>query len=162
MQEGARVSLRQRSSYPFESHVEFEVTSSHPREFGVSLRIPAWAEAATISINGKPAEMDIAPGSFVAIRRVWGNGDRVGLELPLTKRLEAIDGRQADTVALLSGPLVLFAITDVAPKVTREQLLAATKSGERSWRVATAGAPVKMLPFTSIADEAYSTYLVAS
>lgn len=162
VQDGARVSLRQMSSYPFESHVEFEVMSSHPREFGLSLRIPAWAEGATISVNGKTAGMEIVPGSFAAIRRVWRNGDRVGLELPLTKRLEAIDGRHADTVALLSGPLVLFAITDGAPKVTREQLLAATKSGERSWTVATAGAPLRMLPFTSIADEAYSTYLVVS
>ena len=162
VQEGARVSLRQRSSYPFESHVEFEVTSSHPREFGVNLRIPVWAEGATISVNGKATGMAVVPGSFAAIRREWKSGDRVGLELPLTKRLEAIDGRHTDTVALLSGPLVLFAITDGAPKVTREQLLAAAKSGERSWRVATAGAPLKMLPFTSITDEAYSTYLVVS
>jgi uncharacterized protein len=160
VQDGARVSLRQRSSYPFESHVEFEVTSSHPREFGVSLRIPVWAEGAAISVNGKRQQSDVPPGSFAAIRRTWKTGDRIGLEMPLTKRLEAIDGRHTDTVALLSGPLVLFAITDAAPKVTREQLLAATKSGERSWRAATAGAPLKMLPFTAIADEAYTTYLV--
>lgn len=162
MQDGARATLRQISSYPFESHVEFEVTSSHPREFGVSLRIPAWAEGAAISVNGKRAEMEIVPGSFAVVRRTWKTGDRLGLELPLTKRLEAIDARYSDTVALLSGPLVLFAIADGAPKITREQLLAATKSGERSWRASTAGAPLKMVPFTAIGDEAYSTYLVVS
>ncbi len=80
----------------------------------------------------------------------------------MTKRLEAIDARHANTVALLCGPLALFAITDSKPVVTREQLLSATKVGERSWRAATSGAPLKLMPFTSVADEEYSTYLVAS
>jgi uncharacterized protein len=162
IQDGAHVSLRQRTSYPFESHVEFDVTASRARNFAMNLRIPGWAEGAAISVNGKRVESDIRPGSFKAIRREWKTGDRLGLELPLTKRLEAIDARHANTVALLCGPLVLFAITDSKPVVTREQLLSATKVGERSWRAATSGAPLKLMPFTSIADEEYSTYLVAS
>ncbi len=162
IQDGAHVSLRQRTSYPFESHVEFDVTASRARNFAMNLRIPGWAEGAAISVSGKRVESDIRPGSFKAIRREWRTGDRLGLELPLTKRLEAIDARHANTVALLCGPLVLFAITDAKPVVTREQLLSATKVGERSWRAATSGAPLKLMPFTSIADEEYSTYLVAS
>jgi hypothetical protein len=158
-QDHAHISLRQRSSYPFESHVEFEVSASRPQEFAVNLRIPAWAEGATISVNGDRLTDEIRPGSFASVRRTWKTGDRIGLELPLTKRLEPIDPRRPNTVALLCGPLVLFAITESAPAVTREQLLAATKNSERSWRVATAGAPLKMLPFTSIAGESYSTYL---
>jgi hypothetical protein len=158
-QDGAHVSLRQRSSYPFESHVEFEVSASRPQDFTVNLRIPAWAEGATISINGDRLTDEIHAGSFASVRRTWKTGDRVGLELPLTRRLEPIDPRHLNTVALASGPLVLFAVTDSAPVVTRQQLLAATKTGERSWRVATSGAPLKMLPFTSISGESYSTYL---
>jgi hypothetical protein len=158
-QDGAHVSLRQRSSYPFESHVEFEVSASHPQEFAVNLRIPAWAEGATVSVNGDRLADEIRLGSFASVRRTWKTGDRLGLELPLARRLEPIDPRHPNTVALLSGPLVLFAITDSAPVVTRQQLLAATKTGERSWRVATSGAPLKMLPFTSISGESYSTYL---
>jgi hypothetical protein len=30
---------------------------------------------------------------------------------------------------------------------------------QRSWQVKTAGAPIKMLPFTDIADEQYTTYV---
>jgi DUF1680 family protein len=162
IQDGAHVSLRQRTSYPFESHVEFDVTASRARDFALNLRIPGWAEGAAISVNGKRVESDVKPGSFKAVRREWKTGDHLGLELPLTKRLEAIDARHANTVALLCGPLVLFAITNARPVVTREQLLSATKAGERSWRAATSGAPLKLLPFTSIADEEYSTYLVTS
>jgi len=161
-QDGVHVSLRQRTSYPFESHVEFEVTTSRPAAFSVSLRIPAWADGASISVNGKRLPGEARPESFVPVGREWKSGDRIGLELPLTKRLEAIDPRHPDTVALLSGPLVLFAITDSAPAVTRQQLLAAARAGRMSWRVPASGAPLKMLPFTSITDEQYSTYLRVS
>jgi len=158
-QDGAHVSLRQRTSYPFESHVELEIMASRERDFAVHLRIPAWATGASISVNGKRAMEELAPATFAMLRRVWKTGDHIELDVPLTKRLEPIDARHTDTVALLSGPLVLFAITDSAPAVTREQLLAVAKSSQTSWRVATSGAPLKMLPFTSISDQQYSTYL---
>jgi len=60
--------------------------------------------------------------------------------------------------ALLRGPLVLFAITKSAPKVSRTQLLAAMNVGGK-WHVATGQEPLIMLPFTAIEDEQYSTYL---
>ena len=157
-QDGAHVSLRQRSSYPFESHVEFEVTAARPKEFAVNLRIPAWSEGAAISVNGKRVDVAITPETFAELRREWKTGDRVELELPLTKRLQAIDPRHTDTVALLSGPLVLFAMTDAVPAVTGAQLLSAAKAGERTWQVQTVGSPLRMLPFTAISDEPYSTY----
>ena len=100
------------------------------------------------------------PGSFATLQRTWKNGDRVELELPLTKRLEPIDLRHPNTVALLCGPLVLFAITDKQPKVTSKQLLAAKQIGSQSWQLETADAPFTLLPFTAISDEQYSTYLV--
>jgi hypothetical protein len=80
----------------------------------------------------------------------------------MTTGLEAVDAAHADTVALLVGPLVLFAVTDSQPAVTRAQLLAAKKSGAQSWQVETAGGLVKMLPFTAIGDEGYTTYLRVS
>jgi len=53
----------------------------------------------------------------------------------------------------------LFAITDVPPKVTARQLLAARKTGRQQWQVDTAGGTIDMLPFIAIADQQYSTYL---
>jgi DUF1680 family protein len=90
--------------------------------------------------------------------RQWKTGDRVDLELPMKARLEAVDPQHADTVALLVGPVVLFAITDADPKVARVQLLAGKKTGAQSWQVETASGPMKMLPFTEIGEEPYTTY----
>ena len=102
------------------------------------------------------------PGTFASVRRQWKSGDRIDLELPLKNRLEPINARHANMVALLCGPLVLFAITDGTPAVTRAQLLAARKVGEREWEFETGREPLKLLPFTAIADEPYSTYMSVS
>jgi DUF1680 family protein len=158
-QDGAQVALTQKSEYPYEPHVQFEVKTSKHAEFAVSLRIPAWAENASVAVNGKRISSPVQPGSFARISRKWKTGDRIDLELPLTKRLDAIDPEHPNVVAMLAGPLVLFAITDAEPNVTRSQLLAAKKTGPQSWEVATAGGPMKMLSFTGIAEEQYSTYL---
>jgi len=161
-QDGPRISLTQKSTYPFDSLVQFEVTASKPSKFALNFRIPAWAEGASISVNGKRAPDAAIPGSFAKVQRKWKTGDRVELELPLTKRLEPIDPRHPKTVALLCGPLVLFAIADATPVVTAPQLLAAKKVGKQDWQVETAAGPLKMLPFTAISDEQYSTYLVVT
>jgi uncharacterized protein len=160
-QEGAQLSLTQKSSYPFDSVVQFEVTSSRQSEFALNLRIPSWAEGASLSVNGKQVRDSVTPGSFATVRRSWRTGDHIELDLPLAKRLQSLDLRHPKTVALLCGPLVLFAITDTQPVVNSRQLLAAKKTGQQNWQVETAAAPLKMLPFTAIADEQYSTYLVA-
>jgi hypothetical protein len=149
--------LTQKSEYPYDSHVQFEVTASKHAEFAIHLRIPAWAEGASVSVNGKREAASV--GSFAQVRRKWKTGDRIDLELPMKARLEAADPQHAETVALLLGPVVLFAITDSDPKITRAQLLAATKSGPQNWQVETANGPLKMLPFTEIGEEPYSTYL---
>jgi DUF1680 family protein len=159
-QDGAQVALTQKSEYPYDAQVQFETKVSQPVEFVVNMRIPAWAGGASLSVNGKREA--VQAGSFARVQRRWKTGDRIDLELPMTTRLEAIDPEHAGTVALLQGPLVLFAITDGEPGVTRAQLLAAKKTGSQSWQVETASGAMKMLPFTAIGDERYSTYVRVS
>lgn len=128
-------------------------------DFALSFRIPAWASSATIAVNGRRVPTQIMPGAFASIQRQWKTGDRIELELPMTMRLEAIDPQHPQIVALAFGPLVLFAMTDAQPSLTRADLLAARRMDRRRWQVRTAGAPLTMLPFVEIGDELYSTYL---
>jgi DUF1680 family protein len=160
--DGAQISLTQKSAYPFDGRVQFEVTTSKAAEFAVNLRIPKWAEGASLTVNGAPGAAAIVPGSFAPILRQWKTGDRVEIDLPMTMRLEAVDHQHPNTVALVCGPLVLFAITSAPPKLTRRQMLAAKKIGSQKWQIETAGGPLEMLPFTAIADEQYATYLVVA
>jgi len=119
--EGAQISLTQKSEYPFDGAVNFELESSKPAEFAINLRIPEWAVGATISINGKPTSASVAAGQFATFRRTWKKGDRIEVALPMKLRLESIDPQHPQTVALLCGPLVLFAISETAPSVTMQQ-----------------------------------------
>lgn len=158
-QDGADVAVTQESEYPFDNVVFFKVETSRPRRFALNFRIPAWSNAALISINGRSLPEELVPGTFMTIQREWKTGDRLALELPMTARLEPIDSRHSQTVALVFGPLVLFAITDTPPSLTRRDLLSARKTGRRSWQAGTSGAPLKLLPFTEIDEEQYCTYL---
>ena len=163
LQNGATLSLTHESEYPYEDHIAFSITASQPTELTLHFRIPAWAEGATLSVNGIRHKGAATPGQFAAVRREWKTGDRVQLELPLKMRLEAIDARHSDTVALVRGPLVLMAVKrqqdDPVPRITREQLLAARRVSERQWEAHAGNGPVTMLPFTSLGDQPYTTYV---
>ena len=163
MENGTALSLTQEGDYPYEDRVTFTLTGSQPTELTLNFRIPAWAEGAAVFVNGTRQKRLGVPGQFAAMRREWKTGDRVELELPLKMRLEAIDARHTDTVALLRGPLVLMAVKQdqegPTPKVTREQLLQARRMSERQWQVNAANGPVTMLPFTSMGDLPYTTYV---
>jgi hypothetical protein len=87
----------------------------------------------------------------------------VELELPAQMRLEPIDARHPDTVALVRGPLVLMATKaqqdSAVPTMTRQQLLSAKRTATDRWQVDSAEGVVTMLPFTSLGELAYTTYV---
>ena len=158
-QNDAQIALTQESQYPFDSVMQFKMKTSRPRDFTLNFRIPAWASGASISINGRRWETGITPGTFAVIHRQWNTGDRIELDLPMTTRLEPVDPKHPQIVALVFGPVVLFAITDTPPSLTRADLLAAKRVDRRTWQAKTTGAPLKLLPFTDLGEEQYSTYL---
>ena len=161
-QDGAQLSLTEKSAYPFEESLHFEVTASSPRTFSINLRIPEWADGAVLRVNDKRESAPLRLGSFQTVRREWKTGDRLELELPMRLRLEALDREHPETVALLRGPLVLFPLTSSQPRVTRSQLLAATRTGSQAWRFATEAGTVDLAPFTAIGDAPYTTYVEVS
>lgn len=165
-EDGVVFSLTQEGQYPFDGPVTFTFTLSQPAERTVWFRIPEWAEGASLSVNGIRQKGIAVPGRFTPLHREWRTGDRVELELPLKMRLEPIDRRHANTVALLRGPLVLMAVKQAqdtpAPQLTRAQLLSARRLSERQWQAKAEGGPVTLLPFPSIGDRPYTTYLHVS
>jgi hypothetical protein len=138
--------------------------AQRPREFTLHLRIPAWAVRARIAVNGARWTDSAEPGTFAALTRTWHDGDRIEIELPRTLRLEAIDRRHPDTVALLAGPLVLFPIGagGERPPLRRSDLLSVREVRPRRWETRAASAPLAFLPYVDIDEEEYSTFLTVS
>ena len=163
---GVALALTQEGEYPFEDRVSFNLTSSRPTDLTLHFRIPEWAEGASIHVNGMRLRSAAVSGQFATIRREWKTGDRIELELPLKMRLEPINAQHPDTVALLRGPLVLMAVKqeqeDAMPKISREQLLAARRISEREWQASSASGPLILMPFTSLGERPYTTYLKLS
>ena len=96
------------------------------------------------------------------LRQTWKSGDVVELELPSKLRVEAIDAAHPEVVALMNGPLVLFAKTESQPALTRKRVLGARRSGGSEWVIDTDQAALTLVPFTEIGDAAYTTYLKLS
>ena len=164
--DGAILKLTQAGNYPLEGNVAIQLGLSKPSIFVLRLRIPAWTQAGSavsIRVNGTPVPVSVISG-FATLRRQWRDGDRIDLYLPMIMRLEAVDGTHPNCVALLRGPLVLFALTDTYPSITAAQLLGAKLlPGETAWQASTAvGGTIRLVPFSEMNDERYATYLTVS
>lgn len=106
---GAAVELGLETEYPWEGEIDLGLALEAPEEFTLFLRIPGWAEEASVSVNGEPIGEAIEPGSYLALRRCWEVGDMVRLELPMPVRvMESHPHVVADRgcVALQRGPVV--------------------------------------------------------
>src|ERR1700739_3745249 len=163
---GVMLSLTQESEYPYEDRVTFTITSSQPASRTLYFRIPKWAQGAQIVVNGNRQKDAAEPGRFAAVQREWKSGDRVELELPLRMRLEPIDARHSNTVALLRGPLVLMSVKEQQegplPQITRSQLLAARRVNEREWQASSSNGAVSLVAFTALGSRPYSVYVKVS
>jgi hypothetical protein len=97
------VELAVETGYPWSGFVTVDVVAGGDAEWTLSLRVPAWAGAATL--DGEP----VAPGGYASRTRRWRPGDRVVLQIDVSPRITApnprIDGVRG-CVALERGPLV--------------------------------------------------------
>ncbi|MFZ0759610.1 MAG: beta-L-arabinofuranosidase domain-containing protein [Candidatus Sulfotelmatobacter sp.] len=161
---GGGFGLTQETSYPFDNKILIQVSGSQPKDYTLYVRIPKWATPDPIlSVNGRRVSDGVQPGTFAGVRRTWKDGDRVELELPMPLRLEPVDANHPNLVALMQGPLVLFAVTDSQPSFQQKALLQAkpTINAMGDWLAISAdGSSVTMRPFMNIDKETYSTYML--
>jgi len=153
--------LTQETAYPFDNKITIKVAGSTPAEFAINVRIPAWTSSPVLSVNGNRVSESVQPGTFAAIKRTWKDGDRIEFELSMPLKLEAVDANHPNLVALMNGPLVLFAIGDSQPTFEESGLLQAkaTNNATGDWIAKSVdGSDITMRPFMNIDKESYSTY----
>ncbi len=153
------LSLTVEGNYPLGDTVAMSVFVPEPVRMALRLRIPAWAGPATrIAVNGRDRG-GVAPGQFATIVREWREGDRITLTIDRTLRLEAVDAEHPDRVAVMQGPLALFALGGDVPSFTRAELasIRQRKSGGTEWGFA--GSPV-FAPYFAFGSEPSRLYQV--
>ncbi len=75
---GTKVQLTQKTAYPYEGRISLSLGLSAPLRFALSLRIPEWAEGATLAINGEPLDLGTVEGDgYARIDREWKDGDAI-------------------------------------------------------------------------------------
>jgi uncharacterized protein len=160
-QNGRALSLQQSTAYPLDGAIEIALSTATPQTFSITLRVPAWAGAnSAISVNGKRVPQPIVAGSWHEIRRTWNDGDRIELILDRPLRLEMVDAQHPDLVALMQGPLALFALGDRMLPFTRRELMSVRQVAASSseWRVVTADGAQSFKPYYAVGLESTRLY----
>jgi DUF1680 family protein len=105
---GGAARLAVSTDYPWQGSVRVQVEDAPGQPWTLALRVPGWADGATVTVNGQAAEGGPVDGWW-RTERTWEAGDDVVLQLPLEPRLTAADPRldaARGCVAVERGPLV--------------------------------------------------------
>ena len=123
------------------------------------LRIPQWAGPRTsIAVNGREVARP-RPGAFASLARNWRDGDKVVLTIDRTMRLEQVDAEHPDRVALMQGPLALFAVQPRSPQWSRANLLAARQTAHAAeWTAHGSAGVQRFAPYFAFGEEPAQLY----
>jgi DUF1680 family protein len=140
--------VRQESRFPEEEQSRLTTHCSKPVELELKVRHPGWARRGfVVRVNGEKVEAG-EPGSYMAIKREWKDGDRLEIQMPYELREEGFADKP-ERGAVLDGPLVLGAVIDM--KKPHPEIV----SAQGSWlgelrpvanRIATFEGPVFRIP----------------
>jgi DUF1680 family protein len=181
--------LEQVTQFPREQGTTLKIKTSHPALRTIHVRIPGWTtENAQVKINGRPLDAMADPGSYLAIRKIWADGDTIAISLPMVLHQEPLLGDDSIS-AVLYGPLVLAADlgagptdrpmkvihgrgtepkdppaplplpkTAVPPSIGTGQWVQVDSPSGLRFTVDGEGAKYQLMPMYQIADQKYSVY----
>jgi DUF1680 family protein len=100
------ITIEQITKFPDEPKTSLTLKTAGPIQLSIRLRIPQWAQGATVKVNDQPQSIDARPGSYATIDRQWNNGDRIELSLPMSLHLYR-PSDDPSSVVVMDGPIVL-------------------------------------------------------
>jgi uncharacterized protein len=158
-QGGARVTMTQETLYPNVGETALRLKMDRSQQFVIALRVPAWAgNQSRVRVNGGPVAAAPRAGTWLEIERTWKDGDRVEWTIEMPLRLAPLDAQHTNLVALLHGPVALFAIEPGSKTMSKQQLLRATPASSAGWEVTADQGKVLMKPYAAIDTEHYRLY----
>ncbi len=104
--DGTPVTIKSSADAWRSGQTELRVETSTKTPFALCVRIPAWAVATKLLLNGKPIP-NVAAGSYAVLKRKWSQRDKVELRFDMPVRFEVGANEAADKVSIYRGPLLL-------------------------------------------------------
>jgi uncharacterized protein len=115
------VKLLIETDYPLDGSIRIAVNPQEAEKFAVKLRIPSWSGSTSLKVNGK--SIQVTPGTYAEIQRLWSPGDKIELILDMRCRIiQAPHGsnRAGDNFqALVRGPIVLARDENMDPDYSK-------------------------------------------
>lgn len=104
-----KIGLVQKTKYPWDGKIEINIHPEIKLEFSLFVRIPGWTKNPKIKINGKKLDIEIIPGTYLEILRMWLPNDTVTLKFPMPI-VRMISNPMVSSnngcIALMRGPIV--------------------------------------------------------
>ncbi len=100
--DGTPISIAEETGYPFEDQINFTISTTKAVDFPLEIRIPVWCIEAELILNGEKLKTEQG-GKIARIKRVWKNGDKLTLQLPMEVKTSSW---AKNSKAIERGPLV--------------------------------------------------------
>lgn len=100
--DGSRVQLSLQTDYPFRERLQLTVSVEKQAKFPLLLRVPGWAEGATMRLDNS-AVRQMEPERFFRLNRNWKGSTTIELKFPMKPKAVR---RYNQAVSLARGPLV--------------------------------------------------------
>ena len=103
--DGAKVTIVEDTRYPFDEEIRFTIKTPKAVRFPLYLRVPKWCDGAKLTVDGRTVSLKSDPAkSYLLIDKVWSDGDKVTLELPMPITVKKWT-KNKDCVSVNRGPL---------------------------------------------------------
>lgn len=106
--DGRRIAITQATEFPWDGRVTVSIDAAPAGEFAFLIRIPEWAQGASVRVNGQQID-GVSTGSYLRLERTWSDGDAIEVALPLDPIFIAADPRveaARNQLAVQRGPVV--------------------------------------------------------
>jgi uncharacterized protein len=106
----AAVTVRQDTRFPEEAATAFAVTTDQPAVFTLHVRVPGWlAGPMEVTVNGKQVSGAPVEKNWLALDRMWKDGDKVEITLPMAFAWSRLMADQEYPAAIQHGPVTMVA-----------------------------------------------------
>lgn len=93
------------TDYPFSGQIKFRIKSNQSINFPITMRIPGWADFATVTVNDENP-ITVNGAGFYKLERRFNSGDEIILNIPMdVRKTQTAEGQ----VSISRGP-VLFSL----------------------------------------------------
>lgn len=107
--------VKQETHFPEQQGTTLTITAKSPQQVAINLRVPYWAEAGNVRVNGATLKVFSSPSSYLTLERAWKTGDKIEINLPMKLHIDAMPD-DPSVQAMMYGPIVLAGRFDAVSK----------------------------------------------